>query len=121
MAKRGRPKGLPSFFRVSRAKELLASRAEQLAKDVLKASKVASARGNHMPAVWALEHISVVDEAGKELRPIAPGIDRQQVEAGSRAPTINIGWVIAPGPQQALPVAPQQALPAVLDAEPLDD
>jgi hypothetical protein len=115
MGKPGRPRGMPTFHRVAKAKEILASKAAQLAKDVLKASRVASERGNHLPAVWALEHISVLGEDGKtELRPIAPGIDRQQLETGSRAPTINIGWVIGP----AAPIAALPPAQGIIEVEP---
>lgn len=110
MGKPGRPKGLPSFHRVQAAKEILANSAATLARDVLRASKVAAKRGNHAPAVWALEHIAALDSAGKEVRPVASGIDRQVVDGGSRMPVINIGWVVKTD-TPALPTVEVLALP----------
>lgn len=82
---------------VIRAREALQKHADTAARLMVQAAKVQAKRGGHTAAAWILEHTAAVDEQGKEIRPIAPGIDRQQLESGSRAPTINIGW-IAPAP-----------------------
>jgi hypothetical protein len=82
-------------------------------KLVEKAAKVAAEKGNHAPATWMLEHMSATDEQGKEIRPIAPGIDRQQIEAGSKAPTINIGWIA--------PSAPRVEVTEVVEVKQLPD
>ena len=112
----GRPPGYPAFSRVARAREALRQSAGEYVKLHKTAAKIAASKGNSAPAEWALEHISEIED-GKEIRPIASGIDRQTIEAGSRAPTINIGWVIGPDtPQAQLPPAPH-----VLDIKPIDD
>ena len=110
---RGRPPGLPAFARVARAREALANSAEEMVKLVKVAAKVAARKGNHAPAVWALEHIAAKDGEGKLVRPLESSVDRQVIDSGSRAPTINIGWIAAPGSAQApaLPIIDVKALP----------
>jgi hypothetical protein len=108
---RGRPPGVPVFARVERARDALAKKAELAVELVAQAATVAAKRGNHTGAAWMLEHIVAKNADGKEIRPIGGGVDRQQIEAGSRAPTINIGWVVGAPDRPALPVVDVKALP----------
>jgi hypothetical protein len=98
---RGRPPGQPAFARVVKAREKLAQQADE-AIDILKtAAKVAAAKGQHGPVAWMLEHMSAVDTDGKEVRPIASGIDRQAVESGPKGLTVNVGWIARDTPALA--------------------
>ena len=54
---------------------------------------MAAAKGDDGPAFRILQHIAVKDAEGIEIRPLAPSIDRQQIERGSSAPIINIGFL----------------------------
>jgi len=104
---RGRPKGTkvgPVFARVQRARAALQAHAEDYVRLHKQAATVAARKGNSQPTQWALEHIAIV-ENGKEIRPIGSGVDRQQLDSGSKGPTINIGWIAAPGATQSLPDA----------------
>jgi len=100
MAKRFYPKnrkiGRPIGATVQRAREVLQQHAARAAELVLEAAEVGAKRGNYNAAAWMLEHTSQTID-GKEIRPIASGIDRQAIDSGNRAPTINIGWIGAPG------------------------
>jgi hypothetical protein len=107
----GRPKNRPSWHRVQAAKALLQQHAEDYVRIHKTAAVNAAKRGNSTPAEWALGHISAVDESGKDVRPIASGIDRQEVSQGSRGPTINIGWV-QPASLPVSPIIDVKALPA---------
>ena len=97
---KNRKPGRPLKGRLERARELLNAKASVAVELVTQAATVAAKRGNHSAAAWMLEHMSETVD-GKESRPIAGGIDRTVIESGSRAPTINIGWVAAPGALQA--------------------
>lgn len=108
----GRPKGVPSWARVERAREALARKADEAVALVAQAAKVAAKKGNHAGAAWMLEHMVVKNAEGKDVRPIGSGVDRQVVESGSRAPTINIGWIQPGAPVASLPVIDVRALPA---------
>lgn len=96
--KGGRPKGLPSFSRVDKARDLLASKAEKIVKDLMVASEVASKKGDSRPAEFILTHITVTDDQGKEHRPLSSSIDKQLAESGPSGPTIQIGFLL-PGMQ----------------------
>src|SRR5687768_7608078 len=89
----GRPPGTPAFVRVSRAREARAKEAEFYVRNHKTAAQIAAKNGNSAPSEWALTHIAAVDDQGKEHRIVAPGVDRQQIEAGNRAPVINIGFL----------------------------
>lgn len=109
----GRPKGSTAFQRVQRAKELLAESSEFAVRCVKKAAKVAAARGESAPAEFLLKH-AAIEEGGKVIRPIATSVDKLE-DGGSRAPTINIGWIARPElpPAQVIDV---KALPAPEDS-----
>lgn len=111
----GRPKGMPAFARLVRTREALQKKADTYVKLHEKAAKVAASKGNSAPAEWALSHIAAVDEQGKEVRPIASGIDRQQIEKGNGAPVINIGFLTAPAPQKQLGAANVQVIDVTPD------
>ncbi len=97
---KNRKVGRPIGSTVLRAREALQAHAAEAAKLVVEAARVSAKRGNYTAAAWLLEHTSETVD-GKEIRPIAPGIDRQQIESGSRGLTVNVGWVGAPGALQA--------------------
>jgi hypothetical protein len=97
---------------VERARAILQSKAEHYVALHAKAAEVAARRGNSNPAQWALEHISALDADGKEIRVVSSGVDRQVIDVGSRAPTINIGWVGSPG-------ALQEPTERIIDVSPL--
>jgi hypothetical protein len=87
---------------VQQAREILQANAHQFAKHLLTASKVSAKKGFHGPAEFALSHLSATDESGKEIRPLASGIDKQVEQKGSGAPIINIGFLTAPNAPKAL-------------------
>lgn len=123
--KRGRPPGRPSFERVERAREALQKHAETAAKLVVDAAKVAAKKGNHAPAAWVLEHVSAVNAEGKEIRPIASGIDRQQIEKGGGI-QILLGSAYSQPPiatreVSELPQLPETAHPGIIDVLASDD
>jgi hypothetical protein len=89
--------GRPHLGTVQRAREALQAKAEMYVELHAKAAQKAAQRGNSNPAQWALEHISALDSDGKEIRVVSSGVDRQVIEGGNRAPTINIGWIGSPG------------------------
>jgi hypothetical protein len=107
----GKP-GRPSFVNVQRAREALQARAQKYVDLHAKAAEKAASRGNANPAQWALEHISALDADGQEIRVVSSGVDRQVIDVGSRAPTINIGWVGSPG-------ALQEPTERIIDVSPL--
>ncbi len=96
-----RRRNRPIGSTVQRAREALQAHAAEAAKLVVEAARVSAKRGNYTAAAWLLEHTSETTADGKEIRPIAAGIDRQQVEGGQRGLTVNVGWVGAPGALQA--------------------
>lgn len=113
----GRPKGVTAWTKVERARELLAQSAVSAVQNLKTAAKVAAKKGNHAPSAYILEHIAVMSDEGKEVRPLASGIDRQSIDSGPRMPVINIGWIgSAPQPTTALePVIDVKALPETTD------
>jgi hypothetical protein len=100
MAKHNYPKsrkiGRPIGSTVLRAREALQAHAAEAAGLVVEAARVSAKRGNYTAAAWVLEHTSAIVD-GKEIRPIASGIDRQTVDTSNRALTVNVGWIGAPG------------------------
>ena len=113
---RGRPKGLARWIHVERAREALEAQAVTAVKLLGEAAKVAAKRGNHAPSAYILEHIAVMNEEGKEIRPIASGIDRQQAaDTGSKGLTVNVGWITPTPAPSDLPVIDVRALPESTD------
>src|SRR4051812_27672178 len=92
----GQPK--PRWKKVEEARNLLISKSKQIAQDLVTASEVAAKKGDSRPAEFLLTHITTVDDAGKEVRPLSSSIDKQLSDAGPTGPTINIG-VLLPGMQ----------------------
>jgi len=95
---------------VERARQALAKEAEFYVRNHKTAAQVAAKRGNAAPSEWALTHIAAVDDQGKEQRIVAPSVDRQQIEAGNRAPVINIGFLTAPAAPKQLEAANVQVI-----------
>lgn len=112
IVKQGRPPGRPAFFRVQQARERLQQASTLAVKELKTAMKVAAKKGNHAPAAWILEHSAAIDDQGKEVRPIAPSIDRQQIERGNGV-SVNIGFITAPTAPKLSTQAPSPHLPAV--------
>jgi hypothetical protein len=86
-----RPKGLPAFARVTRAREALSKEAESYVKIRKETAKVAATKGNSAPAEWALTHIAAVDDLGKKQRVVASSVDRRQLEPKGSGVQILIG------------------------------
>ena len=126
MAKHNYPKnrkvGRPIGATVERARAALQSRALEYVELHAQAAAIAAKRGNSNPAQWALQHIAAVDDRGKEIRPIGADIDRTVIEGGNRAPTINIGWISAPGslPEPTAGIVDVTPL-ALPESEPTDE
>lgn len=106
-----RKRNRPLSANVERARQALLKHAETAAELVVEAAKVQAKRGGHTAAAWILEHTAEVDSQGKEIRPIAAGIDRQAVDSGNRLPTINIGFITPTAPALQISSEPIPALP----------
>jgi hypothetical protein len=107
----GRPVGTRAFQSVMRAKEILAQSAPLAARLLKTAAKNAAAKGDSAPAEFLLKHVSALDEKGKTIRPIDTSVDKIEGEGGSRAPTINIGWIASAAPALPSTVIDVKALP----------
>lgn len=77
--------------RLERAREALQKETRNAVKLVVRAAEKAAEKGDAGPAQWILEHTAATDQDGNEIRPIAPSIDRKQLEAGDSQPRILIG------------------------------
>lgn len=117
--KPGRPKGATTWKRVEVAREMLARQALGFVRDVRTASKIAAQAGDSRPAQWALEHLAWKDDAGVEVRPIAPGADRPAAGniGNGGGPVIQIGFALG---GVSLPVAVSPKALADVTAQVID-
>jgi hypothetical protein len=83
-AQRGR------WLKVERARSYLEGKTQLAAKMLIKAMKVQAARGDTDAARWLLEHAATVDPQGREVRPVAIGVDRPAALPAAQAPRVQI-------------------------------
>jgi hypothetical protein len=85
----GNPRRHQRWKRVERARAYLESRSHEIVKALIDKAIAGDARS----ARWLLEHTAATDDQGKELRPIAPSIDKPagQLEPIDTAPRVLIG------------------------------
>src|SRR3954468_20690737 len=75
-ASTGNPRQHLRWRKVERARDYLQRNADKIAKALVQKAIA----GDVQTARWLLAHVAVLDENGRELRPIAAGIDRPQVQ-----------------------------------------
>lgn len=109
--------------RLERAREALQKETKNAVKLVVKAAEKAAEKGDAGPAQWILEHTSATDQDGHEIRPIAPSIDRKQLEQADSQPRILIGVQIGGLGQGQLTstIQPKAIETQVVEAKVMDD
>lgn len=113
--KRGRPAGQPPGHRILQAQAEMQKRTKEAVDLVMKAARKAAEKGQSGPAEFVLTHAAGMHE-GKEIRPIAASIDKQQIDQRGSGVQILIGSAWG-SPQPAIAVREVPQLPEAIDAE----
>lgn len=99
------PKKQHRWSAVAEAKAEFERKARRYVRLHMEGAKKAAEKGDTRPVEWALEHIVALDDQGNEVRPIAPSVDRRQVETThDSGPRVMIGFSLGAGFGQAAPL-----------------
>jgi hypothetical protein len=85
----GNPRKHVRWQKVERARDYLQRNADKIAKALVEKAVAGDAQTGR----WLMAHIAAMDNEGRELRPVATGIDRPQIQTAAvdNAPRILIG------------------------------